>query len=458
MYTVRYAILPPSEWEFPEKPTEDFIIKLKLRQTNSSVNFSKAIENKSENFRNNLKKGASIEYLANQTGGKRILFNLYLKDLGKNETEKWLPDYDSSIHNILTSNLGDAWLRLVAMLFFQHYGNPRMPAVKELADFLLSSYQHTKKNPWGLFALILFHPEGPCKVIETASDDDSIKKIVENYKLPKEEGGFVQSLRRELYLKNLAKISIGEDPSPIMECIEEDRESSAGNGMKLGAAALQIMVGKQKNEGHGQWAPAWAKWISRIGSDPRYNKNTAAYQTWWGWASEYDLQIAQSGMTGITIEFFIGFLRDSLQEKEEQFKPRKDFLLELYKKGKIIDARLVLNQDCYYTLPKKFLETGSVAKLDETSDETSIICLKCVDDIYIIEGTHSFALRLFRNDFPLPSFWQQPKEKYLDKKLRIASGYFKDNPENAFFLRHSGDWRSKFFNHLRNYFHIEWIC
>ena len=111
-----------------------------------------------------------------------------------------------------------------------------------------------------------------------------------------------------------------------------------------------------------------------------------------------------------------------------------------------------MNWATYEHLDRKYRDVWSVSHLSQTTDDTSMICLKCVDDIFVIEGTHSFGLRMFHQKFPIRGFWESPKQAYQDRELRISPG------ECPVFLRHDqgGKWVNGFFSNLRNRFHVEW--
>ena len=195
-------------------------------------------------------------------------------------------------------------------------------------------------------------------------------------------------------------------------------------------------------------------WIIPFGCDPRYRRAAVESTKWWGWATDSELKLARQGVTGLTLRFFIDFLKSSLKGtlKEDQFALRSSFLMALLDSGKILDSRLVLNRSAFNGLPSKYRQSLYVAQLVGSSDLTSMICLKCANDVYIIEGTHSFGLRMFHKNFPVWGFWENPGGRYNDKELRISPS------QCPVFLRHdpSGKWVNNFFYQLRARFHIEW--
>jgi len=274
---------------------------------------------------------------------------------------------------------------------------------------------------------------------------------MERFDVP--DGRFAECLRQVFLLNALRDSPFGKEIPALAE-IASIKTEPASLSQPMGAAALQIMVQRVAKEGGRNWSGDWPKWITRLACDPRHGRSSAEGAKWWGWATEDELRLAQQGITGLTLDFFIDFLRQSLQgrEKEVQFKLRSRFLRDLNKAGKIQSARLALNWAAYRRLDQKYRDAHTVAHLSATSDETSMICLRCTDDIFVIEGTHNFGLRMFHKIFPIRDFWKNPKQTYQDQELRISPG------NCPVFLRHDpgGRWVKQFFSELRNRFHVEW--
>jgi hypothetical protein len=241
---------------------------------------------------------------------------------------------------------------------------------------------------------------------------------------------------------------------PAFAEIEALKRERASASQLMGAAALQIMVQRVAKEGRRKWSGRWPDWIARLGCDPRHGRASAEGAKWWGWATDDELRLAQQGVTGLTLSFFIDYLKRSLHgtQEEPQFALRAQFLRCLFESGKIQSARLALNWAAYQRLNEKYRDVWTVAHLSATTGETSMICLKCIDDVFVIEGTHSFGLRMFHQNFPIPDFWERPKQTYQDRELRIS------REACDAFLPHdkSGRWVDRFFHHLRTRFHIEW--
>jgi hypothetical protein len=101
-------------------------------------------------------------------------------------------------------------------------------------------------------------------------------------------------------------------------------------------------------------------------------------------------------------------------------------------------------------LPVKMRDKWTTANLNSTTENTCIIALKCKDDVYLLEGTHNFALRAFHRTFPLRGFWERARQHYSDAELRI------NEQSCPVYVRHLGDWVANFLNQLGGQFHVEW--
>lgn len=257
-----------------------------------------------------------------------------------------------------------------------------------------------------------------------------------------------------MFLLNALRNSPFGKEIPALAQIESIKTERASLSQLMGAAALQIMVQRVATEGGRKWSGDRPRWITKLGCDPRHGRSSGEGAKWWGWATENEFRLAQQGITGLTLLFFIDFLRQSMRgkDKEPQFEMRSRFLLGLHEAGKIQSARLALNRADYQRLDRNYRDVWTVAILSATTDETSMICLRCVDDIFVVEGTHNFGLRIFYRNFPVRGFWEHPKQTYQDQALRISP---KDCPV---FLRHDqgGRWVNEFYLQLRNRFHVEW--
>lgn len=408
-----------------------------------------------------LRNGTNFEKATNVIGRERLLISLYTEYLGKKTARPWLPDLDYVIAESILGKDGTKWhmgrRRQVALLFFTHfdfitalsYISARLSEAYSLSEYLDTEpcktwHQHREK---------VFNIVGPEIISRQANGNCRLAQLMENYAIPF-EGRFAEKLRLFILLDGLKKAPLGRQVPEFYE-IERYKSDRLSSNFLIGSKALQIMIQRVMDEGRGKWpAGDWQKWIVRFGCDPRHGQSSATGAKWWGWATPAELQLAQTAITGLTIDFFIAFLKESLAgtDKEDQFELRSTFLLALFESQKIRNARLLLNSYAYNNLPIQYRDRFNVAKLLRTTRETSIICLHCEDDIYLIEGTHNFGLRAFHGLFPVRGFWELPENTYEDSKFRISPRLC------PIFIRQTrtGKWVEKFFWEVREKFHIEW--
>jgi len=419
---------------------------------------TRAFKNCKEEMKKQLKawdRNSNFETTIEGGGGPRVLISLFLEYSGRSDGN-WLPPFDGSVAEWVLGKNGGVWhagrRRQFTQLFFTHFD--RLSGLRLLSERLFQAYQTSELPLSGAQGILqaykekLFRTDGPTTVAQNARTGETLPQIMKRFAVPI-EGRFSECLRQVFLLNALRDAPLGQEVSALKD-IEALKHDHAQGSLLMGAAALQIMVRRSASEGGGHWNGDWSKWLARLGCDPRHGRATLEGTKWWGWATEAELRLAQKGITGFTLEFFIDFLSGTVSAP--QWKQRADFLLALFRANKIESARLALNWSALQYLDRKYHDLGTVAQLSETTDQTSMICLRCVDGVHIIEGTHSFGLRMFHRSFPILDFWESPRRKYRDRDLRI------DRERCSIFLRHDpwGNWVRTFFFQLRSQFHVEW--
>lgn len=399
----------------------------------------------------------TFEQATDEVGRERILLSLYLEYSARPDAD-WLDKFDKNIASSVLGLDGREWhvgrRRQATQLFFTHFDQLPSSGLTQLCELLVDAYDSMESEEngqvahWQHHRIAVFSPTGHQDVANLAEPNETLLLLMERYAIPS-EGRFAERLRQVFLLNAVRNGPLGTEIAVLAE-IEALKTERASVSQLMGAAALQIMVQRVAREGGRKWSEEWSHWITRLGCDPRHGRATAEGTKWWGWATDDELRLAQQGVTGLTLKFFIRYLDGTVNTA--QWENRSKFLIALFDAGKIDTARLVLNWATYDRLDQKYRDIFSVAHLSQTSDQTSMICLKCVDDIFIIEGTHNFGLRMFHRTFPIPHFWERPKRSYQDRELRISPAAC------PLFLPHdqSGYWVGRFFRHLRTSFHVEW--
>lgn len=428
-------------------------------------NESKKFKNRKEELIKSIKlrpdKGKSFQDVTNVFGRQRLLLSIYIEHFGRLYTD-WLPPFSDSIAASVLGINGNSWhmgrKRQATLLFFTHFNN--LEALSFLCHRLKEaySYQRTLESSdnniqiWYRERNLIFSPIGHVNVAEKANPSDTLTNLMQRYAIP-EQGKFAEKLRQIYLLKKIEKIPVGSIV-PVFREIEQSKEELTSENISLGASALKIMVQRIIKENNGIWKGKWPSWITRFGCDPRYGRDSSEGAKWWGWATDNELRVALRAMNKLNLRFFINFLKNSLEgtANQYQFELRAKFLWRLYESRKIISVRLALNKKDYQRLDIQYRSRHSVAQLIGAPAKTSMICLQCIDNIYIVEGTHTFGLRAYHRYFPLRGFWEFPQHSYQDSQLRTSPF---DCP---IFIRHvqSGKWVDKFFDEIRIKFHVEW--
>lgn len=403
-------------------------------------------------------KAVSFEQATDEDGRERLLLSLYLEYATRLDASSWLPPFNEKVATWVLGANGRDWhagrRRQATQLFFTHYDQLPGDGLLRLSVLLSQAYECMASEGQGPVAQwrhhrnVLFSPMGPQYAARSALPEETLPSLMERFAVPS-SGRFAECLRQLFLLKAVRDCPLGKEIPALAE-IELLKSERASASQLMGAAALQIMVQRVAKDGGRKWSGDWPEWITRLGCDPRHGRATAEGTKWWGWATPDELRLAQQGITGLTLRFFLRFLDGTVNAS--QWEKRSKFLMALFDSGKIDSARLALNRATYDRLDKQYRDVWSVAHLSQTSDDTSMICLKCVDDVFVIEGTHSFGLRMFHKGFPIQDFWERPKRTYQDQELRISPA------KCPVFLPHDpgGHWVNKFFYQLRRRFHIEW--
>jgi hypothetical protein len=393
------------------------------------------------------------------------LLSLYLMDLGNDEARQHLPPFDQEI---ATSILGD-WSqnlkrhvrRQATQLYFAHYGENRIGAMRFLADRLGASWRIEEEDrlfddasrAYQRHADLLFVADAPSKIAKQRNEGESVKALAARFGIPI-ESEFRERLFEEMIIERIKAASADAINEELDAMVLESKERRMRSGYPLGAEVMRILIDRSISEFREKVPSGWKEKIVTYSCDPRL-PDPATQSRWWGWAGQKQKNVALRALTELTLRQFIELLRKSLggTAAGEPFEKRAKMLLKIFDLGKVIDARLVVHERTYGMLSPKLIETLRPLKTGGGPQYTSFVCLQCVDDVYLIEGTHSFALRGFlgAEAFPISPIWTANPGRYFDDSCFRISEY----ECNIFQRHHTGDWLWDFDYQLRQR-HIEW--
>lgn len=425
-----------------------------------------APQNLLEDLRNRLKQGLPLgRSFAECTSVKRresLLLGLYLNDLNSAEIQAWLPPLDQHVaESILGTDpkaLRPDLRRLATQLYFTHFGCERLPCLDALCVMLEKAWRFADPGTldpiskvWAENAQILFTVDGPEKVAEMWKPGTTVHDLAEHFKI--HEGGlFRERLLEALILNRLKKVPLTNSDPELNELVVAEKERIMTTGLRLGAASVRILVNRSQHENQSVVPDCWADQLVTFACDPRIPNNDMRSR-WWGWATSSEKDVAIRALSKISLEEFIRLLEQSLVNTPQghQFPARRDLLQKLFNKGLVIDARLVIPRNLYQGLSARTKEVLAPSWLGGGQD-TSFVCLRCKDDVYLIEGTHSFSLRGFigLNAFPIKGYWDAAARQYSVSQFRVSES------DCQIYQKHQGRyWKWEFIQQLRRR-HIEW--
>ena len=404
---------------------------------------------------------ATFEQTTAVVGRERLLLSLYLEYTGRSDTA-WLPPFDETIAESVLGTDGAEWhsgrRRQAVQLFFTHFD--ALPALDDLCYRLLQSFADSEShassavNVWHQNPATIFAIDGPQKVANAAKKGETLTELMARFALP-EEGRFSARLKESFLLTRLELVELGEGQK-ILEELETIRTLPYQGGVPLGAAALRIMIRRVLKAG-GDWKGDWPDWILRLGCDPSLAGNI--FGEWWGcWhPTSEELDCARRAVNRQTLEYFIQFLEQSLRGKpgQDQFEARAGFLRWLEDTRKIRRFKLLLHPRAYVALPNAYRQQKQrVAQIEGSGQGTSVIVMECTDDIWIVEGTHIFAIRAFKHDFPVIEVFSENRRSY--SYLSFTQEAMHRDTCTGIWKPHMGNWLPDLLSQMRYNFHIEW--
>lgn len=450
-----------------------------LKVDMSSLSSGRESQNRLEQLIVNLKKrkdGESFDEVTDVVGRERLILHLYL---GKTDKDIWLPEFTKEIAVSVLGCDGKKWPAqrrwLAVQLFFTQFTN--LPACAYLADRLQEAYGSDSicnteaDKTWHNNSAILFKIDAPRLVAASAKDDETTSEVHKRLGLAAipSTSVFLKRLNEELLLSKLEGIPLGGGTEILKEFLTfvdpkqniRRKDLEYEGGVCMGAAALRILTKRSLKAG-GDWKRDWADWILKLGCDPSLPQSSSEFNRWWGcWQPTRDeLLCAQRALNKKTLNFFLEFLEKSLRGTPDyhMYERREWFLRRLQETQKIIRFRLILNETCFYLLPKEFQnQKHRVCRHDGSATGACVIAMECVDDVWMFEGTHNYAIRAFLKRAPSNSFFEYASMKY--SALNDGEMHHSCVSKTGIYKKHQGDWihgNTGILRLLRALFRVEW--
>ncbi len=252
---------------------------------------------------------------------------------------------------------------------------------------------------------LLFSENGPKRLTQKAEEKQSdLDTLINKLGLDGiHNSRFLTLARYQYYLKTIETIPVGSDHELLVELVKPDVFKSTYDGsLSLGHEFLKIMI--DRSEGH-ELSNSWQRVILSIAGDPRVPPSSKKYQNWWSLLGDKRIALMRGWLRRFDLTLFLKVLEQSAKDgkngdMDRMFKPRKAFIEGLEKAGLITESRLFLSKYAERYLKRHYDKDELPSYARVASPETSMIYLNIGNKVHMIEGSHSFTLKIMRQ---LPS-------------------------------------------------------
>lgn len=282
-------------------------------------------------------------------------------------------------------------------------------------------------------ASVLFSASGPSDVVAFAKNRHSdLDGVLQKLGLNGfSNGRFITLCRYQYYLETLKTLPVGAEHDILHEIVKKDVINAPFEaGHLLGHAILKILIDRSAGT---VISPAWQSTILTIAGDPRVPTSNLNYQKWWALLGEQRIALMRGWLSRFDLALFLKVLEQSardgnIDDMERMFEPRKQFMEGLLEQGLVSHSRLFLSRHAERYLQRSFKqeELPEYALVD--SAETSMIYLNLAGKVHMIEGSHSFTLKLLDKLPGRFNLLDYNKRSYFDSEFRtkIALIYHKE--------------------------------
>lgn len=287
---------------------------------------------------------------------------------------------------------------------------------KTLSNYLLAGITELfkKKQPSTLkykhkFKEILFNPAGPHRFVEKAKGNAvNLNELAQKLSIPDQEDcRYFQKCKRIYYIETLKNLPLGGEDA-ILEELQIVKDSPYEGGKTLAHVATSILIARCLEESQESISEPWRDCVMGLLGDPRIPKGSPRFQKGWGRIDRKYTDAMVKWLSGLDLKLFLKLIKEhaSIEGNDDllrMFEGRKIFLEGLYEQSLIDYSRLLLPNRVQRFLKQNYNEEQMPAFTNlQGSGDQSLIYLQVGSTsltssrtAHIIEGTHSFALRIF---------------------------------------------------------------
>lgn len=247
---------------------------------------------------------------------------------------------------------------------------------------------------------IIFSPYGPSKVVKFSQRENiDFDGMLPRFGLTGfADGRFLTLCRYQYYLETLKSIPVGEKHAVLAEmCKSEVLNSPYTHEKQLGHVILEILIDRSEGSSISQ---SWQNTILTIAGDPRVPKSSPNYQQWWVLLGEKRISLMRGWLSRFDLKLFLKVLEQSAKDggnsdMERMFESRKIFMEGLLEQGLVVESRLFLSGYAEVYLRRHYDRRELPEYARVLSHQTSMIYLNLSGRVHMLEGSHSFRLKLF---------------------------------------------------------------
>lgn len=245
----------------------------------------------------------------------------------------------------------------------------------------------------------IFSLSGPREIVNRArSASIDLEEVFSRLGIEQYAGGRYLLLCRYLYyVEELKNIPLGED-HPLLDEVVKDSvyNALAREGRRLGHELIGILIDRSKQ---GVISDKWLQTVLRIAGDPRVPESSLNYQKWWTVLGSERVRSMKGWLSRVDLKLFLEILDDygkssGDRDMQRMFPSRKRFLDGLIEQGLVAHSRLFLSPAAERFLKRNFAAEDLPDYATVRGSQTTTIYLQ-VGHLHMIEGSHSFAMRLF---------------------------------------------------------------
>lgn len=247
---------------------------------------------------------------------------------------------------------------------------------------------------------IILNENAPKLIVKRAIDQDKdMDNVFSDLALDNFIGSrLVEMAQFHYYVEQLRNIPLGVDDPLLAEiCKKNVILAPFGDDLLLGHKILEILIDRSIGK---TLSNTWQKVILSIAGDPRVPKSSKNFITWWEVLGEKRIAAMRGWLSRFDLKLFLTALEQSAKDlsnadMERMYTSRKVFMESLLKQGLISESRLFLSSQAIKYLHRHYSKTELPDFARVESSDTSMIYLNLHGKAHIIEGSHSFAIKIF---------------------------------------------------------------